>query len=200
MAYVESAVVVYLRLQIGSGEKLFPLTPLPPHLLHVELARELATLVMLAAVSAMQSRNLRVVLAFFLYCFGIWDLFYYIWLKILIGWPASLMTWDVLFLVPVPWFAPVLSPSIVSLLFVAGGLSILRFEARGRAVILKHWDFAAIAAGTVLILVSYFWEIPAVVKHGRPDYYPWWLFALGAAIWVLMLLHRLLRAEPPKKG
>ena len=105
-----------------------------------------------AAVAAMQSRRPRVFLAFFIYCFGIWDIFYYVWLKVLIGWPVGLLTWDILFLIPLPWFAPVLSPTIVSLLFVAAALVILRFEAAGKPLRFARVDWLLATVGALIIV------------------------------------------------
>lgn len=192
MAWVESSVVVYLRLVINSSTAIFPLKPLSPHLFRIEFVREFATIVMLAAVARLQSRRLRVNLAFFLYCFGIWDIFYYIWLKVMIGWPAGPLTWDVLFLIPVPWFGPVLSPSIVSALFIIGAIVILRLEEGGTPIHFTPMDWISGIVGALVIIGSYLWSLPAVVKTGHPKVYPWWLFAIGALVWVVMFTRRAL--------
>jgi hypothetical protein len=199
MAYVESAVVVYLRLAINGGTRLFPLSPLPPHLLHIELAREIATIVMLAAVAALQSRRFRIAMAFFIYCFGVWDIFYYLWLKLLIGWPVGLLSWDVLFLIPVPWLGPVLSPSIVSILLIGAGVTILRLESLGTPLRFTRgdWFWTVVSAG--LILISYTWRLPILAHTGRPGAYPWWLFTLGVAIWVGVFLKRTIATLSAKR-
>jgi membrane protein implicated in regulation of membrane protease activity len=58
--------------------------------------------------------------------FAIWDIFYYIFLWLLIGWPESFFTWDILFLLPVTWVGPVLAPVINSLtMIVLAGLILL---------------------------------------------------------------------------
>src|SRR5437660_5018422 len=118
--YVEAAVVVYMRAlyeplhrQLHPGQspaQLFPLItleqleaagPEPKRWLLIELAREAATLVMLAAAGLAAARNFRQWLAGFMVAFGIWDVFYYVFLKLLLDWPGSLMEWDLLFLLPV---------------------------------------------------------------------------------------------------
>ncbi|MBK6833902.1 MAG: hypothetical protein IPG89_06345 [Bacteroidetes bacterium] len=48
--------------------------------------------------------------AYFIIAFAIWDIFYYVFLYVLLQWPESLFTWDILFLVPVPWTGPVIAP------------------------------------------------------------------------------------------
>ncbi|HUX22607.1 MAG TPA: hypothetical protein VMW69_15325 [Spirochaetia bacterium] len=199
MAYVESAVVVYLRLAINRGTRLFPLSQLPHHLLQIELAREIATIVMLAAVAALQSRRFRIAIAYFIYCFGVWDLFYYLWLKLLIGWPASLLSRDVLFLIPLPWLGPVLSPSIVSLILIGTGIAVLRLEALGTPLKLTPGDWFGAAVGAGLILTSYTWGVSRFGFTRRPGGYPWWLFILGAAIWAGVFLRRIVLVLPTRQ-
>jgi hypothetical protein len=119
-AYIESAVVVYLRAIFYPNGFNFPLVDFDdiagfgPYLL-AEIGREAATLVLLFTASYMLGRNLRRRFAYFLTIFAVWDIFYYIWLKVLIDWPASILDWDILFLMPAVWAGPVLAPIITSL-------------------------------------------------------------------------------------
>jgi len=110
-------------------------------LLRAELAREFATLVMLAAVALAVGRSGGQWLAAFLVVFGTWDLSFYAFLKLLFDWPDSLLTWDLLFLIPVPWAAPVLAPVLVSLCMIGAGFLYLTREWMGRPVRLEplHW-------------------------------------------------------------
>ena len=105
MAWVESAVVFYLRSMI---DRLEPYQPDPFPVIGgfapVELPREFATLVMLFAVGALAGRTWRSRLGYAAVAFGVWDIFYYVFLKIICGWPHSLLDWDVLFLLPLPWW------------------------------------------------------------------------------------------------
>jgi hypothetical protein len=64
-----------------------------------------------------------------MWAFALWDIFYYIWLYVLLRWPPGLMTVDVLFLIPRPWIAPVLVPVVISLLMMGSALVILRRRA-----------------------------------------------------------------------
>src|ERR1035438_4418730 len=113
---------------------IFPLIPLDQlpkampeltWLLSVEIAREAATIVMLVSV-ALVAGGRASWLPSFAIAFGTWDIFYYVFLKLLLHWPASIMTWDILFLVPVPWAAPVLAPVVVSVTIIGAGLQIGR--------------------------------------------------------------------------
>jgi len=119
--YIESAVVVYLRaIFYPNGFTLFPIVDFDdiagfgPYLV-TEIGREAATLVLMFTASYMLGRNLRRRFAYFLTIFAVWDIFYYVWLKVLIDWPASILDWDILFLIPAAWAGPVLAPVVTSL-------------------------------------------------------------------------------------
>ena len=136
MGLLESAVVIYLRDILYPGGFEFPLNPVRPDLVWTEILRELATLVMLLGVGILAGRNLAERFAWFMYSFAVWDIFYYAFLRVLIGWPESLMTWDVLFLLPVTWTGPVITPLIVSatmiffaLIIILAGREVLRLPA-----------------------------------------------------------------------
>src|SRR4051812_23726680 len=123
MAWVESAVVFYLRTMIDRIDPYQP-DPLVP-VLHgmgkAELIRELSTIIMLGTVGMLAGRNFKSRAGFFVIAFGIWDIFYYVFLKVMTGWPNSLFDWDLLFLIPLPWWGPVWSPVAISLLMIAWG-------------------------------------------------------------------------------
>ena len=109
----ESAVVVYLRTIYFDGGFSFPLAihcengnhVIDP-LIRIEFGREIATIIILLAVGCLAGRKRFHQFCFFMIAFGIWDIFYYIWLYVMVGWPESLMTWDLLFYVPFPWVRP----------------------------------------------------------------------------------------------
>jgi hypothetical protein len=209
--YVEAAVVVYLRTMTdavhvsdfasASSGDLFPI-PTPVELrsadhgqlwklLEVEIPREAATLIMMAAVAiALGTSGIEAAAAFVL-VFGVWDIAFYGFLKLLIGWPPSLFTWDLLFLLPVPWSGPVLAPVIVSLSMIFGGTLVLRRQGSGRPV---QWDFthwAGIVLGALVILLSFTWDYPVIVAGRMPRPYSWLLFGLGEVIGLGSFLHGL---------
>jgi hypothetical protein len=129
MAYVEAAVVVDLNGALG--QQLGALFPLRPELrsgplILIEVGREAATLVMLATVGILAGRSAIERLAWSAVAFGTWDIGYYAWLHVFSGWPPDLGTWDVLFLVPVPWTGPVWAPVAVSAALVGFGLAVAR--------------------------------------------------------------------------
>lgn len=129
MALVESAVVTYLRVFLNRVDPYQPNPfPVPAWLIHTEVVREAATLVMLVAVGWLAGRAWRSRLGYFLIAFGVWDIFYYVFLVPMSGWPRSLLDWDILFLIPLPWWGPVLAPVSIASLMVVGGTLMSQFE------------------------------------------------------------------------
>lgn len=183
--YIEAAVVVYLREPYYPGGFRFPPVDIPSRLLWTEVAREAATLLVLLSVACLAvpgralRRNLRR-FAVFAYCFGIWDLVYYLALKLLIDWPASLLDWDVLFLIPLPWTGPVLAPVLVSVGLVVSAVLVLRLPTDQPPTI-RPVDWLVEALAGLVIIASFLWNLPALVAREAPQYYPWWLFGLGLA-------------------
>lgn len=130
MAWMEAASVYYLRLLVDRVEP-YQANPLPPHpvLGLVELVREAATLVMLLTVGMLAARTWYQRVGWSAVAFGVWDIFYYVFLRIMSGWPTSLLDWDVLFLLPLPWWGPVLAPVSVAVLMIVWG-TLAQFEHR----------------------------------------------------------------------
>jgi hypothetical protein len=75
-------------------------------LLKTEVIREAATMVMLASVGLAVAWNFNTWVAAFVIAFGVWDICYYVFLKLLFDWPRSLLEWDLLFLIPLPGSVP----------------------------------------------------------------------------------------------
>lgn len=182
MAAVESAVVVYLRaLHEGVGPASVLQYQLPMRFLSIEVGREAATLVMLIAVATLAARNAWEAFLYFALAFGVWDVFYYVWLWVFIGWPPSLFTWDVLFLIPVPWLGPVLAPVIVSLCLVAGALWLLsRSDLR---LPRRSWVLASV--GCVLVLLSFTIDYHYALLRIDPPRFRWEMFVPGIVIGVV---------------
>jgi len=120
IGFIEASVVVYLRfIACPNTTSLFPLAFMPVNILKIEMWREVATIAVLLSVSYLSARiRKKKRLFYFMFIFGIWDITYYFWLKVLIGWPISPFSWDILFLIPVPWISPVLYPMIISIIFI----------------------------------------------------------------------------------
>jgi hypothetical protein len=187
MAHVEAALVVYLRRLHYSHDPLtlFPLAMLPKPDLAIEIARELATLVMILSVAFLHARRGVRVFAAFLYVFGVWDLAYYAWLKIMLGWPTSWIEWDVLFLIPWPWLGPWIAPALVAGAFAIYGARTL--SSRSPEPSLTRGAALAFAIGAGIVTGAFLLPgVPFVaggVPEGgyRPGEFRWALFALGYA-------------------
>jgi hypothetical protein len=200
--YVEAAVVVYLRdiydplrhrlhperapndlFPLISVEQLQTSGPNNMRRLIIEIGREAATMLMLASIGLAIGSNLRQCAAAFFVAFGIWDIFYYIFLNLMIHWPDSLFTWDLLFLLPAPWVGPVLCPVLVSLVMIVCGLYTLRHDVR---IGWKHW--LAIVAGGLVIIAAFLWDTRALAAGAIPTHFPWPVFAAGLLISILGFL------------
>jgi hypothetical protein len=155
MGFLEGIVVIYLReLYYPQGFD-FPLKMMPPELVSIEWIRETATLIMLAAAGIIAGRNNLQRLMYFLFVFGVWDIFYYVALKLLIGWPVSLLTWDLLFLIPVSWLSPVLAPVICSVTMIVMAVLIIGKQEKGFTVDSRPADWVMISAGAAIILFTF---------------------------------------------
>ena len=190
MAWVESAVVYYLRTHLDRIEP-YQLNPLPliGGLGPVELVRELATLIMLFTVGALAGRTWRARVGYMLVAFGAWDILYYVFLKVMCGWPRTLLDWDILFLIPLPWWGPVLAPMLIALLMVFWGTLASQFE-RPRPPSLSNWGVWVLNfMGVALALYVFMADAIRVAGDGvealrnlLPVYFNWPLFLVALAL------------------
>ncbi len=179
-ALVEAAVVVYLRRIFYPEGFAFPLQPLlGESVMGVEIAREAATMVMLIAIGWLADLRGWVRFALIMVAFGVWDIFYYVWLWVILGWPPSLFTLDILFLIPTAWVGPVWAPVAVSLALIGCGAAIaLRVGGGGGYTLLRRGWIAAILGG-LIIIASFIWNGPAAARGEIPGAFPWWMFWTG---------------------
>ncbi|MBM2845265.1 MAG: hypothetical protein HW407_577, partial [Bacteroidetes bacterium] len=184
-AFVESSVVVYLRSIYYPDGFAFPLKLISQQHLTVELAREAATIVMLAAVGFLVGSKAWERFGYFLVAFGVWDIFYYVWLKVILDWPASLSDWDILFLIPLPWIGPVIAPVLISLLMIVCGLTIaVRFEGR-KFFHPNRWSWMLAIAGTLVVLYSFMTDTEATLNGRQPAPYQYALLALSLVVYAV---------------
>lgn len=187
MGYLEAAVVVYLREIFYPGGFSFPIKPLGLPMAAVEIGREAATIVMLLAVALLAEKTRRGRFACFMLLFGIWDITYYAFLRLALSWPASLLTWDILFLIPVIWTSPVLAPVLVSVLLIAAALMYYSRQAETERVGISRAEWVIAILGGVVIFASFAFNHGAVYGGGVPERYPWGLFGAGMAMAVVVL-------------
>jgi hypothetical protein len=185
MGYLEAAVVVYLGAALG----LAPATLVPVQVpatfgtfAAVEVARELATIVMIAAVGWLAGRTRLERLAWTAVVFGTWDIVYYAGLWLVIGWPPSLATWDVLFLLPVPWVGPVWAPIVVSGALVGFGLAAARRLRAGRPIVIGPVGALAALAGGGLVVLSFILDANRVLTGDTSPWTGWPIFGAGMAL------------------
>jgi hypothetical protein len=182
-----------------------------PEVSIIEYIREISTLVMLCCIGAIAGTNFLEKFSYFIYCFGIWDIFYYIWLKVLINWPSSLLTRDILFLIPVVWVGPVLAPVICSITMIILALCVLYFKSKGYYVSMTLHEWLLMLIGAFIILCTFIWDYSKLIIKGGfisniwtleanknfqqliskyiPTYYNWYLFIIGeifilCALWL----------------
>ncbi len=166
MALLEAVVVVYLRELYYPQGFSFPLQNMDWSIYKIEILREAGTLLMLVCVSALAAENFTTWLAYFLFNFAVWDIFYYMWLKILLNWPANLLEWDILFLIPITWDGPVLAPLLCTLaMLTLAGLILVHYQ-RGKQVKLNSQNWALLLSGALLVFISFIWNYSTLMLKG----------------------------------
>jgi len=210
MGYLESAVVIYLRELYYPEGFAFPLKILSMRIAVTELFREFATMVMLVTIGIIAGRSKLERFGFFIFAFGIWDIFYYVFLWLLLGWPESLFTWDILFMLPTTWVGPMLAPVInASTMVIFGGL-IWYFQSKGKLVPVKMREWVMLVSGSLIVIISYIedyvkylnqefsWsEIFLPTDSGKlmesatryiPQEFSWWIFWIGQLLIMLAIM------------
>ena len=198
--YIEAAVVVYLREIFYPEGFNFPLSisiidAVGKRLLLTEIGREAATLVLIVTGAWLFGRNLRQKVAYFLTIFAVWDIFYYLWLKVLLDWPASIMDWDILFLIPVPWAGPVLAPVLVSLLMLLFAAAILYHDCLAGPIKVNLYDWLVLSIAAITVVVSFCIPGPHTAQEDYASYFYWSLFAVGLLPAVLVFVRCLMKSK-----
>lgn len=167
MGFLEAIVVIYVReLYYPNGFE-FPLKVLPPKIVFIEIVRELTTLVMLGSVAWMANKKFLLRFAAFLFLFGIWDIVFYAALKLLINWPASFFTWDILFLIPITWVGPVLAPLICSILMIIMGMLIVYLFQNKKIKTLTINEWSLLLSGATIIFVTFIFDFLRIIIKGH---------------------------------
>ena len=193
MAWVEAAAVYYLRSLIDRIEPYQPYPlPLAGGFGEAELIREIATLIMLLTVGWLAGATWRARLGYSVVAFGVWDIFYYVFLRVLTGRPKSLLDWDILFLIPLPWWGPVWAPVSIALLMILWGTFMTKVEwspvSSG-----SHWKFLALGGiGGALALFTFMADAIRTADQGTdalrnmlPVRFNWPLFGVALALMAL---------------
>lgn len=209
MAYLESATVVYLRRVFNISDLILDIPSFDQALALIEIGREFATLVMLFAVGWAAGRSLQSRISYTFIIFGMWDIFYYFWLRVFIGWPRSLLAPDILFLIPLPWWGPVIAPVLIACLMVVGGILAIIAEDKGRKIKFFITEGAALISGVLILLYSFMQDaisiLPAdaeTLSRLRPSDFNWLIYFTGLIFAGYGVLHTVWAAqsEPITKG
>ncbi len=187
LGWFEGAVVVYLRELYYPDGFGFPLVVLTNRVAVVELVREAASILLLAAAARLAGRWFLERFAAFMILFGIWDLVYYLVLKLVLDWPESLATWDILFLIPLPWVGPVWAPCVISIALVTVGSYLYWTPERPRRHGVRDW--AVVTTGGVIVILSFLAGWRVVIEERVPEDFPAWLFWLGFLLSLGWFLH-----------
>ena len=191
--FVEASVVVYLRDLYYPGGFAFPLKLMTPGHLLIELVREAATIIMLATVAMLGGTKSWSRFGFFIVAFGVWDIFYYVWLKAALNWPGSVFDWDILFLIPVPWIGPVIAPVLVSaMMIVFGWIIVFRLE-KGKSFTPGPLSWVLSILGVACVLYSFMNDTRATLYGEEPAPYS---YTLLVACLVLCLAAFVLASKP----
>jgi hypothetical protein len=193
MAWVEAAVVYYLRSLIDRIEPYQPCPlPIAGGFGKAELIREIATLVMLFTVGWLAGATWRARLGYSVVAFGVWDIFYYVFLRVMTGWPKSLLDWDILFLIPLPWWGPVWAPTSIALLMILWGTFMTKVGRFPVPLGIQWKLFALGCAGAVLALFTFMADAIRVADQGTealrnmlPVRFNWPLFVVALALMAL---------------
>jgi hypothetical protein len=211
-AWVESSVVVYLREIYFDGSFYFPIVLewrdgklLVDPLMRIEFGREIATILMLVAVGCAAGSNALQRFCFFMIAFGIWDIFYYIWLWVMVRWPESLMTWDLLFFVPLPWVGPVITPVLIALAMVIAGSLIIYYDEKYGIRYWRWFDWVVEMTCALLMIIAFCWDWKNIMqiadggeRNGIPVVFAWWLYLpafLFAVVYFVVRLRQMVVAN-----
>ena len=216
MGFLETSVVVYLRELYYPNGFGFPLINLQPRIAITELGREAATILMLAGIGIVAGKNPTQRFAWFIYCFGIWDIFYYVFLKVLLNWPESLLTWDILFLIPILWAGPVIAPCIVSISMILLALLLVHYNEKNNSLGVNKREWALLISGSVIVIISFTIDcysfvqsytplstrrgaggeaIMEAITHYVPTRFDWWIFIAGQALIFAAIYRFYIRAK-----
>lgn len=184
-AFVEASIVVYLRALYYPEGLTFPLQMIDEKHLAVELVREAATIVMLVTVGMIAGKKAWERIGYFFVAFGLWDIFYYVWLKVTLDWPRTLTDWDVLFLIPVPWIAPMIAPVLLALLISACGVVMVIRLKKGLPFKPGMISWLLVLIATFLVLYSFMYESGAILRGGSPSPYPYGFLVVSMALYLI---------------
>ena len=197
MAFLESAIVIYLRKIYYPDGFHLPIRIIEPAIAKIEILREAATLIMLVAIGILAGKTRIQRFSFFLLCFGVWDIFYYVFLKLFLNWPGSILEPDILFLIPVPWIGPVLAPVILSSVMIFLAIAYTFKEVNAIEPLISRLHLIFLISGSLIVITSFVYNFDKYLLKSQqvnsdiPISFPsfnWILFISGLIFLVLPLM------------
>jgi hypothetical protein len=203
--YIEAAVVVYLRAIFYPDGFTFPITVFGEdatslRILLTEIGREASTIVLIFTGAWLFGRNRQQRFAYFLVIFAIWDIFYYVWLKVLLDWPASIMDWDILFFIPVTWASPVIYPVFIAMTLFVFAVVILCGSCLARPIRTTFSDWLAFSLSALIVVESFCIAGVHITEPDYASYFHPWLFVVGYLLGVVMFVLCFLKSGPAREG
>jgi hypothetical protein len=129
--------------------------------------------------------------------FGVWDIIYYLGLHVITGWPPSLVTWDVLFLLPATWVGPIWAPVAVSLALIVGGLFAAARLHAGYRIVVRLLPLAATLGGALMVVAGFLVDGARVMAGDLSPWDGWPLLVGGIALGALGTLPAIAHARRP---
>lgn len=217
MGFFESAVVVYLREIYYPEGFAFPLKMIDQRIARVEVTREIFSMIMLVSVAVLSAATRAARLGGFLIAFAVWDITYYLFLKLFLDWPRSLFEWDILFLIPVTWTGPVVAPLLNSITMAALGAALFMYGFKRTNAMPDRWSWLTLIAGSAVTLMAYmedyslymlnkysagewisFKPREEVMDHAMqyiPESFDWVLFFTGEFLFIVAIIWYLRRMK-----
>jgi hypothetical protein len=193
MAYLEAAAVIYLSMiSPPEGSKIMPINTIL-----IEYGREFSTIAMLLVIGHLSGKTRIDRFFYFIFCFGIWNIFYYVWLKIFLNWPASMLENEILFLIPIPWIGPVIASILVSLTMITAAVLSLYLQDKGYALKVKKEHLLLTILGCIIIFISFFWNAYTknLLEESNPGF-QWGIFLIGEVLLITGLILFLKKNKP----
>ena len=121
----------------------------------------------------------------------------------MLDWPAGmdLNTWDILFLIPLPWTGPIWAPALVAAEFVGIGTYLYYTAERQRDY--NGFDIFILVGSAVIVVGSFLVGWRAVIESRTPETFPVALFVTGVLLGTgrfLMCEERARRTAPVSRA
>jgi len=132
----------------------------------------------------------------------VWDILYYVFLKIIVDWPRSLWDWDILFLLPLPWWGPVIAPMLIAALMITCGTLMTQFENIRPSR--RAWLFNL--SGCVLALLVFMADALRAIDGGvealrqvLPVWFNWPVFIIALVLMAVPIIEMLKQIRNGRK-